>query len=448
MKKVMYRWLFLSIGYLSLNTSALLAQDLAQATALSTSGQYGQAERIFQDILNQQPANAAATLAHAFNLSWMGHYKEAIESFKKALDLGANQEEATIGMAYAYAWSHKYALARSAFSQVLRKNQDNLNAKKGIAFSYLWQGNPQAALHYFDEIISKHPQQYDLFIGKGMAHLQSKDNEAAETAFKRALELSPGSAEAIQLIETAQRAPNLIEVDIWGGYSWLGDKEQKLGLRGLQLSAQLAKQWRGFAKYDNSLALDILNFARRDKAAPTVAMGAVHEWNKNLISELEYGIRFLDKDQYQHLVSGGQVYFLPQGIRLKVGAYAGFGQNTNTEWMTYFSLNLPLLENLHIEPVYYFVQPPASNTSEHRIQLGAQYRPATAFEINASGFYGTSSLNENGKRPTLYGWSLTGLAPIHRLLWGQLVLRQEKGVYYDFTSVALGIKVRVDKLVR
>lgn len=448
MKKLSSKGLLLLLYLVGLSLSHIRAQDLAAATQLSTAGQYQEAEAALLQLLEVEPDNSEIRLAHAYNLAWMGKYKRSILAFKDALRLGANEEEATLGLAYAYAWSHQYGTARTHFSSILRRNVGNFNAKKGIAYTYLWQGNGKTALHYFKEIIAKQPEEYDLYIGQGMAHLQQKNNTAAESSFQMALELQPTSSEALQLLETARRAPNLFEFDIWAGNSWLGQDQQKFGLRGGQFSTQITKRLRAFIKYDNSLALDILNFAQRDKSVPIVTLGGVGEWNKNLLTEAEYGLRIFDAQQYQHLTSIGQVFFLPEGLRVKVGGYAGIGQNMPSEWMTFLSFNFPLVDKLHLEPSYYYVQPPGATGAEHRMQLGAQYRPRAGYEVNIYGFYGNSVLPESSTRIGLYGAGLIGVAPLHPLVSAQLIARYEHGAYFDFTSIAVGLKVRIDRLVQ
>jgi len=386
-------------------------QSLVQAQEFSHAGKYREAETIFQQMTAHNQGDDAITLARAYNFSWWGKYSEAL----------------------------------SAFSQVLSRDPGNAEALKGKAFTHLFKGDSRQAVKAFEEAAGKAPNDYDIHLGKGLALLEEKKYSAAGKSFERALEIQPGSAEAKRYSETAKLAPGIVEGDVWLGYSRLDGKEDRFNLRGLQLSAQAAKKWRIFAKYDNSLALDILGLARQDKNAPMVSAGAIREWNKKLLTELEYGLRFLDRDQTQHFISGGQVFFLQPNIRLKLGGFAGFNQNLENEWMACISANLPATAHIRIEPTYFFIQSPNSPGAEHRLQLGVQLQSNKGYQLSLYGIYGSTLIQEGSRREQLFGWSITGLAPFSKYVWGQIALRQEKGVFYDFTSLALGLKVRLSK---
>lgn len=421
---------------------------LLLASTICTSGQTIEKARHTKSIdtlLSKSTDNPEMVLANAYNLSWAGNYNQAIKGFQRALQLGANWEESTLGLAYTYAWSGKYHLARTNFTAVLKKNEENMNAKKGIALSYLWQGNYEASIHYFDELIQTHSGDYDLLIGKGLAHLNNKDNQLAEQAFQEALYYKPESPEALQLLKTAQEAVHFLEANIWTGYSWLDENAGKFGLRGMQLSMLVSRKLRSFVKYDNSLAFDILNYVQRDKTVPTVIAGVVQEWNKTTLSQLEYGIRFLEGKEQQQLISASQVYFLPENYRLKVGGFIGFGSSLGKEGMGYISLNIPIFTTLRLEPTYYFIQPSQSDNQEHRFQLGLQFLPGTGYEINITGIYGKSAIADASGQQNIYGWSAGALIPISKVLSGQLAFRQEKGIFQNFSVLAAGLKLKLDK---
>lgn len=403
--------LYLTLLLLLWSFSRAQAQDLAQARQLSQSGRYAEAESAFSQLLVQQPQHAETLLARGFNFSWWGRYAEALQAFSDALDA----------------------------------QPGNFEAQKGAAFTLLYQGKAKEAAQAFENLTAREPSAYDLFIGKGLAHQAAKDYRKAQMAFKRALELQPQSAEARQFLQAAALAPAFLETDIWLGFSRLDADVNQFNLRGAQLSVQAAKKWRALFKYDNSLALDILNLARRDRNAPLISAGLVREWNGKSLSEAEYGLRFLEEKQTQQLISAGQVFFLPNNSRLKAGGLLGFGQNLDTEWMAYASYNAPLGEKFRLEPTYYFIQPPNAPGPEHRLQLGLQYQSRMGYQLNLYGLYGNTLIQEGEGREPLFGWSLTALAPFSNIAWAQLTLRQEKGVFYNFTSAALGLKVRINK---
>ena len=414
MKTSIIHFLLLSSFPMLLWISALppvLGQTLAEARELAHSGKYLEAESILQTLSTENPNDPEITLARAYNFSW---------------------------------WA-RYTLALDAFSHVLKNDPSHPDALKGIAFTYLYQGNYSLAIDAFAKALNTQPNNYDLYLGIGMAHLQAKDYPGAQEAFSKALELQPDSREARQFIQSASLAPSYREADIWLGYSLLDGQENAIGLRGLQLSLQAAPKWRAILKYDNSLALDVLQIARSENNAPLVSIGTVREWNKQLFTELEYGLRFLDENKTQHFITGGQVFFLPKNIRIKAGGFAGIGKKLDSEWMTYLSINLPVFAHFRVEPTYYYVQPPNSPGAEHRFQMGLQFQTNRGYQLNVYGIYGSVLPEEGNSREKLFGWSATGLLPFSKSVWAQATIRQEKGVFYDFTSMALGLKIRLPR---
>lgn len=433
----------LSVCLIPLLLPAILpGQSLSDAVRLSHEGKHAEAEAVFSMLQDARPNDAAAALARAFNKSWMGSQKEAIAGFEGALRLGAEEVSVLSGLGYAAAWSRDFARAKQSFSRVLELDPGNEDATKGLAFTHLWQGNHVEAIRLFDELLVKTPDAYDLNIGKGLAHLGNAEHTSARIAFERALAIDPASEEAKELIQKAPMARPSIEGDVWLGFTQLGENENRAGLRGLQLTAQMGKFTRAWAKYDNTLALDILQFARSGKAAPFLAAGMSRQWNTRLISELEYGVRIFDDNQIQHLISGAQVFFLPNNIRIKAGAFAGFGSNANSEWMAYGSFNVPAGKRFRIEPTYYYISPDAGSR-EHRVQLGLQYRSPRDWELNFYGLYGQTRLEGLENSGDIYGWSISGLYPFGKRIAAQWILRQEQSLFYRFTSAAAGVKIRM-----
>lgn len=431
------------ISFLLLQLPALLhGQTLAEAVYISQNGDYKKAERMFSALKAAQPADPDPVLARAYNLSWMGRHNEAVYEFEKAMALGADKITARVGLGYAAAWGRHYALAAQSFSKVLKQNPQHAEAARGLAFTRLWQGSYHEAIRLLSRRIQLEPDDYDLHIALGQAYLHNADPAQAKGAFERALVINPASDEARQLLKEASARKPFLETDIWMGFSRIDGSKNRAGLRGLQAMLQLKPSTRAWLKYDNTLALDILQFARADRAVPLYAAGLSRQWNTRLISELEYGLRVFDDRRTQHLISGAQVWFLPKNIRFKGGGFVGIGAGRSTEWMAYGALNMPLGRHFRVEPTYFYITP-ALNASEHRLQLGLQYRSSQNLELNLYGLYGRvlSAGGENAGH--IRGWSLTGLYPFGEAISGQLILRQEQSLFYRFTSAAAGLKVRL-----
>ena len=412
MKKhpILFTQLLVIVLYFGLPSQAQ-AQTLAKAQQFSNAGRYEEAEKMYQQLIAQKPGDLSIAMARAYNFSWWGRHIEALKGF----------------------------------SEVLVQEPGHFDALKGSAFAYLYKEDYARSIVAFEQAALLAPNDYDLYLGKGLAFLGDKQYASARAAFTKALSIKPDSAEAKRYLQTVDLAPGFIEGDIWVGYSTLAGQERNVNLRGLQLSLQASKNWRALLKYDNSMGLDILNLASQNRSVPMISGGLIREWNKKLFTEAEYGVRLLEKDQIQHFISAGQVIFLPQNMRIKLGGFAGFGQNLDKEWMGYLSFNLPATPRIRIEPTYYLILPPNSPGVEHRMQLGLQYQTPRGYQLNLYGTYGNTVVPDGAGREQFFGWGLTGIAPFSRIVWGQVAIRQEKGIYYDFTSVSLGAKLRINK---
>ena len=425
-------------------STLLWGQNLTEVVQWSHSGQHAKAERVLATLQAEQPANPEITLARAYNLSWMGKQNEAVTEFQKAIRYGADPATARTGMGYAAAFGRHFSLANQTFRKVLQQQPGHQEAARGLALTRFWQGSYQEAIRLLGQQTEAEPNAYDLHIALGLAQLHSGTPEEARSSFQRALDIQPASAEAKQLIGQTYVTRPFLETNLWLGFTRLDNSENEAGLRGVQATLKWRPDTRLWFRYDNSLALDILQFARAGRAAPLFAAGMSRQWDVRFISELEYGVRSLENQSLQHLVSGAQVWFLPGNARLNAGGFVGFGAARPVEWMGYGSINLPAGRNFRIEPTYFFIQPtPGAN--EHRAQLGLQYRSHNNAECSVYGLYGQTMTPGGENDSSVYGWSVVGAYPLGRVVSAQAVVRHEQSDAYRFTTAALGVQLRFHK---
>lgn len=93
----------------------------------------------------------------------------------------------------------KYDEADKLFEQALTKNPHDLSALSGLVQIRLIQKQPVQAAARVEQQIAKIPDDSSLYILKGQVEMALKDSRAAEETLKKAVELNPGSIDAISL---------------------------------------------------------------------------------------------------------------------------------------------------------------------------------------------------------------------------------------------------------
>ena len=245
---------------------AVFAQSLDEARQLATSGRRPEAEKMYKQLLEQDPDNPQLWLGAAYNYSWGGQYDKAKKTFDRALVLSPNMPDALIGKGYNLAWAGEYAAAKSPFQVLERIQPDSWEAKKGLAYVYLWQGNNPVAIRYFEELILAFPKQIEYYIALAQAYLQNEEVRLARIALQSGLAIEPNNPVAIELLNNSYQQAAPLDLDVLTGYS-MTDGTSNFGLRSLQMSGRVNKSLRVFARYDNSLSLDLASLVRQNQVA-------------------------------------------------------------------------------------------------------------------------------------------------------------------------------------
>ncbi len=423
---------------------AAYTQTPDQARQLATAGRNLEAEKMYILLLEKEPDNPQILLGAAYNYSWAGRYDKAKKVFDQVLAISPNLPEALIGKGYNLAWAGEYAAAKSPF-QVLEKVQPgSWEAKKGLGYVYLWQGNSAVAIRYFEELILAFPQQIEFYIALAQAYLQNDQIRLARIALQSGLGIEPGHPVARELLNnTYQQAP-LLDLDVLTGYS-VTDGMSSFGLRTLQMSGRVNKSLRLFARYDNSLSLDLASLVRQNREAQAITAGGVAKWNHRLTTRLDYGVRLLPEGVRQQVLSVEQVVFLPGNMALKAGGFLGLSKQIDNEWMMYVGVRAPVGKFYAIEPHYFYARVENNPRPESRIMLNNQFRLPKGYEINLGALYGKSSIRAENGSNNVHGAYCSAVLPFSRYIWGLASLRREKGPFVSLTVVSAGIKWRLEK---
>lgn len=423
---------------------AVFAQSLDEARQLATSGRRPEAEKMYKQLLEQDPDNPQLWLGAAYNYSWGGQYDKAKKTFDRALALSPNMPDALIGKGYNLAWAGEYAAAKSPFQVLERIQPDSWEAKKGLAYVYLWQGNNPVAIRYFEELILAFPKQIEYYIALAQAYLQNEEVRLARIALQSGLAIEPNNPVAIELLNNSYQQAAPLDLDVLTGYS-MTDGTSNFGLRSLQMSGRVNKSLRVFARYDNSLSLDLASLVRQNQVAQAITAGGVVKWNHHLTTRLDYGVRLLPGSVRQQVLSGEQVVFLPNNMALKAGGFLGLSKQLNNEWLTYIGVRVPVGKWYAIEPYYFYARVENNPVPESRIMLNNQFRLPRGYELNLGAVYGKAAIRTENGSSNVHGAYCSAVLPFNRYVWGLASLRWEKGPFNSLTVLSAGIKLRLEK---
>lgn len=436
--------LFLAAIFTFINIARLSAQDLAEAKRLAETGQYVEAQKMYNTILLNNPDELDALIGAGYNLSWAGRHDEARKKFESALRIDPKNTEALIGHGYNLAWNKQYAAAKSPFQMLNRLQPGHIEARKGMGYVYLWQGNGHVAIQYFEALIRENPENTEYHIALAQAFILEKKVKKARIILQTALEIEPSNRVANDLLQSTYGMAAPIELDLWTGYSETGDMGT-FNLRSAQLTAQVSKQLRMYLKFDNSLSLDLASLVRSNQEAQAFSIGAVLPSGDKLVSRFEYGARFLPDAAVQQVFSTEQVYFLSEKISLKGGGFIGLSNKINNEWLLFGSVRVPISTVYAIEPYYFFARVEGAPRSENRFMLNNQFRSKQGYELNIGALYGIAGLPRDAGKDKIYGTYITTVLPFSRTVWGQASVRWEKFPTGDLLAFGFGVKLRLER---
>lgn len=418
--------------------------QLVAARQLSYEGRYTEADSLFSRILAEEPENTEARLGSAYNHSWHHNLEQAQLEFERILKASPGHKEALIGMGYNLAWQGDYANAKYPFLNVLKEYPHDVEAEKGLAYVYLWQGSPDVAMDMFEALRDQDPSNPEFYNALAYAHLQRYETIEARRLVNHAISIDPGNTAAKDIKATLDYAAPFLEADFWGGYSHI-EESTRVGLRAIQMSAQISRSFRAMASYDNSMSLDNFYFMDRHLRAETYLAGGVVTWDKTNISRLQFGLRDLDIQGSQVLIIGEQALNLKDRKIVKAGGMYAASNQLPDEWMVYTGINIPVHPRIRLEPLYYISHRALAPAMEHRVALNAQWIGRNGFEIGAGSHFGKVNAGAEQGLENTYGIYIATLIPIHRMVWLEANLRHEQGVAGTYQMAGFGIKMRFEK---
>ncbi|MBC7941697.1 MAG: tetratricopeptide repeat protein [Chitinophagaceae bacterium] len=175
---------------------------LATAQQLHLSNRLAEAERAYRLLLQANPGDAAACHGLASLLAGQRRYEAAIPLFRRAVAALPGQAQWHVDLAQALRGVGLNEEAASHFDRAaaLDPQDPHLQLLSRLQHATLYdeQGDDDRALAAFEEAVKHHPDAADAWAGLGMVQQHVVGPAAAESSFRRALQLDPERAEVIE----------------------------------------------------------------------------------------------------------------------------------------------------------------------------------------------------------------------------------------------------------
>jgi tetratricopeptide (TPR) repeat protein len=176
--------------------TAALQAKFSEATAAHQQGKLADAERIYGDILQQQPNHFDALHRLGVIAAQTGRTDRAAELFRRAIKLNATVAAVhrNLGIALLELKRHKDALVAYDRAIALKPDYAECHNSRGLALQELKR--PAEALAAYDKAIALKPDFSEAYYNRGLALQDLKRPVEALAAYERAIALKPFFAEA------------------------------------------------------------------------------------------------------------------------------------------------------------------------------------------------------------------------------------------------------------
>jgi cytochrome c-type biogenesis protein CcmH/NrfG len=171
------------------------AQDAAtrDADAAFAAGDSPGALRLYDAVLQANPANVHALVRSAQLLSWAKRYDEAVARYDAALKIEPSNTIAVMERAKILSWIRRYDDSVAGYREMLRIEPGNHEAQLGLARTLSWSNDLNSARREFELLLAKNPNDTDALIGVAQTYAWSGDNASARGWYERALALDATS---------------------------------------------------------------------------------------------------------------------------------------------------------------------------------------------------------------------------------------------------------------
>lgn len=175
----------------------------ALTTALNwhRAGNYGQAETLYRQILQTDPAHADVWCCLGMACRAQGRLDEAAASYRRALQLNPNSAESHNNLANVYFDQGNLDEALACYRQALQLKPDYVDAQLHLGVVHRKQGRFAEAVDCCRRALQLNPQSAEAHLHLGNALLDHGERDEGVAHLRQAVALRPNYQEAVQSLE-------------------------------------------------------------------------------------------------------------------------------------------------------------------------------------------------------------------------------------------------------
>ncbi|MHC1944486.1 tetratricopeptide repeat protein [Bradyrhizobium sp. UFLA06-06] len=183
-------------GEFQKSSSTDLQRAFAQAVALHQRGQLAAAEKIYEDILRQQPDNFDALHLLGLISAQTGRSERGVDLIRRAIRLNGNVADAHSNLGNALRALRRFDEALASFDRAIVLRQDLAPALYNRGLTLAEVGRHEEALASYDRVIALVPDHADAHRNRGAALRKLERPEEALASLDKAIALKPNDAGA------------------------------------------------------------------------------------------------------------------------------------------------------------------------------------------------------------------------------------------------------------
>jgi len=170
---------------------------LKQGFGYHQQGEYTQAERVYEQILRQEPENTNVLCLLGMVARVQGKLEEAIACYQRAIALKPNFIEARFNLGNALSASQQTEEAIACYQTLLELQPSHAGAYSNLGLLYHQQNQVEEAKRAYEQAIAIDSNQVESFYNLGNLYKAEQDFDRAIAYYQQALNLNPNFSQAL-----------------------------------------------------------------------------------------------------------------------------------------------------------------------------------------------------------------------------------------------------------
>ena len=191
-----------------------IEKRLDQAVAFHQAGQLSKAERLYQQVLADNPRNADALHLLGVVAYQVGRHEIAVNLITHAIEIDPQQVEAYNNLGIVFKEQKKSEKSIQTYHKAIEINPDHAEAHYNLGNAYQEQGKSEKSIQAYHKAIKIQPDYAEVYNNLGIVFKEQGKLEKSIQAYHKAIEIKPNYAEAYNNLGNAYQGQGKSEKSI------------------------------------------------------------------------------------------------------------------------------------------------------------------------------------------------------------------------------------------